>query len=191
AYVADTIPPEHRARALGWLSAATSAGVMVGPAIGSSAAHWGRAAPGLVAAALCVTNVVFAWRRLPESKQKHPPDRAEPRASIGRAAWAVVRHPGRPASRLMWIYAVGMLAFTAFTSILSLYLGMDFGFTDKTVGYVFLYVGALARMLAPILSTTLFQRFGHRMPFYVAGIIVGLVSLLAFEVEPARDDEAI
>src|ERR671916_2422431 len=49
AYVADTIEPGDRARALGWLSAATSAGVMVGPALGSFAAHLGQAAPGLVA----------------------------------------------------------------------------------------------------------------------------------------------
>ena len=35
AYIGDSVPPEDRAKALGWLSAATSAGVMVGPAIGS------------------------------------------------------------------------------------------------------------------------------------------------------------
>ena len=50
AYVADSIPAAGRARALGWLSAATSLGVMIGPVVGSLAAHWGRAAPGLVAA---------------------------------------------------------------------------------------------------------------------------------------------
>ena len=32
AYIADTVEPAQRARALGWLSAATSAGVMLGPA---------------------------------------------------------------------------------------------------------------------------------------------------------------
>ena len=53
AYVADTMEPADRARALGWLSAATAAGVTLGPALGSLAAHWGHAAPGLVAAALC------------------------------------------------------------------------------------------------------------------------------------------
>ena len=47
AYVADTIPAEDRARSLGWLSAATSAGTMIGPVIGSTAAYWGQAAPGL------------------------------------------------------------------------------------------------------------------------------------------------
>src|SRR5919108_5419678 len=65
AYVADTVQPGDRARALGWLSAATSAGVMVGPVIGSFAAHFGQAVPGLVAAALCLINVIFAWRWLP------------------------------------------------------------------------------------------------------------------------------
>ena len=35
AYVADSTAPRDRAKALGWLSAATSAGVMVGPVIGS------------------------------------------------------------------------------------------------------------------------------------------------------------
>src|SRR5918993_1271853 len=65
AYVADTAAPADRARALGWLSAATSAGVMVGPAIGSSAAHFGQAAPGMIAAEPCLTNVIFPWKWLP------------------------------------------------------------------------------------------------------------------------------
>src|ERR687890_2343547 len=38
AYVADTMEPADRARALGWLSAATAVGVTLGPAIGSFAA---------------------------------------------------------------------------------------------------------------------------------------------------------
>ncbi|MCA9763612.1 MAG: MFS transporter, partial [Gemmatimonadetes bacterium] len=36
AYVSDTVAPADRARALGWLSAATAAGFMMGPAIGSA-----------------------------------------------------------------------------------------------------------------------------------------------------------
>ena len=62
AYVADTVPPEGRAEALGWLSAATNAGVMIGPALGSLSWLFGPEAPGLLAAALCVINLAFAWR---------------------------------------------------------------------------------------------------------------------------------
>src|SRR5207302_7466427 len=67
AYVADTMAPNERAKGLGWLSAATSAGVIVGPALGSFAARAGETAPGLVAAALCALNALFAWKWLPES----------------------------------------------------------------------------------------------------------------------------
>jgi MFS family permease len=69
AYVSDTVAPADRARALGWLSAATSAGVMVGPAIGSLATHLGREAPGFIAAGLCFLNVLAAWKWLPESRR--------------------------------------------------------------------------------------------------------------------------
>jgi MFS family permease len=38
AYIGDAIVPEDRAKALGWISAATSAGVMIGPSTSSSRA---------------------------------------------------------------------------------------------------------------------------------------------------------
>ncbi|HSK80845.1 MAG TPA: MFS transporter, partial [Thermoanaerobaculia bacterium] len=66
AYVADSVGPEDRAKALGWVTAATSAGVMIGPAAGSLAARLGQEAPGFLAAGLCVMNFLFAWKWLPE-----------------------------------------------------------------------------------------------------------------------------
>src|SRR2546430_2892291 len=68
AYVADAMLPRERAKALGWLSAATSAGVIIGPAIGSFMHRFGEAAPGLFASALVLVNVAFAWKWLPESR---------------------------------------------------------------------------------------------------------------------------
>jgi MFS family permease len=44
AYVADAMEPGERAKALGWLSAATSAGVVIGPVVGSVAS--GPRSPG-------------------------------------------------------------------------------------------------------------------------------------------------
>ena len=54
AYVADATRPDDRARVLGWLSAATNAGVAIGPALGSWLRPLGAEWPGLVAAGLCV-----------------------------------------------------------------------------------------------------------------------------------------
>ena len=62
AYVADATAPEERAKALGWLSAATNAGVAFGPLLGSLSLLGGHSGPGLVAAGLCIVNMLFAWR---------------------------------------------------------------------------------------------------------------------------------
>ena len=52
-------------KGLGWLSAATNAGVALGPVLGSHIArHSGPHAPGLAAAALCVLNIIFALKFL-------------------------------------------------------------------------------------------------------------------------------
>jgi multidrug resistance protein len=162
AYVADTIQPTDRARALGWLSAASSLGVAIGPVFGSAAAHWGQAGPGLIAAALCLLNVAFAWRMLPESRAPHDSGGPAPvRRPVWHAAWSVVQHPSRPVSRYVLIYGAGMLGFTAMTSILSLYLVDAFRMTAETIGYVFMYVGILSLVMRSLLLGPIIKRVGE------------------------------
>jgi MFS family permease len=270
AYVSDTVPPEDRARSLGWLSAGTNVGTMLGPVIGSFATHWGQQWPGILAASLCLTNAFFAWKWLPESKQPHV--HGTIRKPVWQGIWSVLRNPTGGVQRLTLIYAVAMLAFSCLTSVLALYLSAEFGITERTIGFVFLYIGifsvlmrsaligpivdrigepwsiragaatlivgliayplapnlwslafivplvpigtsllfpattammsrysaktelgttmgiaqtfaGVSRVVAPVLSTTLFQRISHGMPFYFAAAFVGLVSLLAFQVQ--------
>lgn len=161
AYVADSVAPKDRARALGWLSSATAVGLMIGPVLGSFAAHWGQAAPGLIAAGLCLLNVVFAWKWLPESKAPALPGALPIRKPIWHAAWVVVRHPRGPVPKLTWIYAAGMLGFTSMTSVLALYLGEVFCFTEETIGYVFLYVSTLSLVMRAVLLGPIVHRIGE------------------------------
>lgn len=161
AYVSDTVPREHRARALGWLSAATSAGVMIGPAIGAISAHFGQAAPGYVAAGLCFLNVVAAWIWLPESRKVQRVDATIKRKPVWHAAWAVLTHPSGESERLIWTYGVGMLAFTLLTSVLALWLGARFGVTVKTIGYFFAYSGLLALVMRSLLLGPVVDRLGE------------------------------
>ncbi len=277
AYVSDTVPPEDRARSLGWLSAGTNVGTMLGPVIGSFATYWGQQWPGIIAAALCLTNAVFAWRWLPESKAH---TRAVERKPVWHGVWMVVRNPTGAVQRLTLIYAVSMLAFSCLTSVLALYLSAEFGITEKTIGYVFLYIGifsvlmrsaligpivdrigeawsiragagtlilgligyplipnlwvmafviplvpigtallfpattalmsrssarselgttmgiaqtfaGMSRVVAPLVSTALFQRISHGAPFYFAATFVGLVSLLALQIEAGASPQAV
>lgn len=278
AYVSDTIPPEDRARSLGWLSAGTNVGTMIGPVLGSFATYWGQQWPGYIAALLCFTNALCAWKWLPESKPENA--QVPPRKPVWHGVWSVLRNPTGQVQRLTLIYAVAMFAFSCLSSVLALYLNKDFGITEKTIGYVFLYVGffsvlmrsaligpivdrigepwsiragagililgllaypmapnlwslafivplvpigtsllfpattammsryshkaelgltmgiaqtfaGVSRVLAPLVSTSLFERISHGMPFYCAALFVGLVSLLAFQVEPRRAPEPV
>src|SRR5436190_6962204 len=67
AYMADITSPAERSRGMGIIGAAFGIGFSIGPAIGGFAAHFGTAAPGLVAVALSLANFVSAYLILPES----------------------------------------------------------------------------------------------------------------------------
>lgn len=162
AYVADTVEPRGRVRALGWLSAATAVGIMIGPAIGSFAARFGQATPGLVAATLCVLNIAFAWRWLPESRPALAPGAERPRRTpILAATAAVIRRPGSAVPRLIWIYAAGMLGFSGVTAALTLYLEAEFRFTVETIGWVFLYMGGISLVMRSLLLGPISHRLGE------------------------------
>ena len=161
AYVADTIPAADRARSLGWLSAATNAGVTFGPVLGSTAAYWGQAAPGLVAASLCAANIVFAWSRLEESLTVDDHSRTRKRKPVWHSAWMIARHPSRTVSRLVLIYAIGMLAFSSFTSVIVLFLGSEFGVNERSIGGVFLYLGFLSVVMRSLLLGPIVSRLGE------------------------------
>jgi MFS family permease len=144
AYVADATRPEDRAKSLGWLSAATNLGVAIGPVLGSLAHGLGPAAPGLLAAGLCVINIVFAYRFLVESHTEEA-RRTGLRSGTSRAAIArVVTHSAEPASRLIWIYTIAMGAFQGMTAILALFLAVQFDVTEETIGFFFMYIGTIS-----------------------------------------------
>jgi MFS family permease len=184
AYVADTVRPADRARALGWLSAATSAGVVVGPILGTFASRLGTQGPGLIAAGLCIVNAVFAWYWLPESRKPHPAEAPAP----GRSVWGPALHaflnPRTPVSRLIWIYGAGMLAFAALNSVLPLFLAAEFGVNERTFGYFLTYFGILSLVIRIVLLGPIVDRFGER-----ATIRIGCVALIAgFLLYPATDN---
>ncbi len=159
AYVADSTAPEDRARALGWLSATTNLGVALGPVLGSFAItlgkrdllpgpgtlQMGHAAPGILAAAICILNMAFAARYLSESRD--PNEEAAPgevRRTPRQAIWRVISHSSEPSSRLIWIYAIAIGAFQGSFSVLALFLNARFQVTEQTIGYFFMYVGSIS-----------------------------------------------
>jgi MFS family permease len=181
AYVADTVRPEDRARALGWLSAATNLGTMIGPVIGSFATYWGQAGPGVIAGVLCCVNFVFAWKLLPESRK--PGTSAPVRKPVWHGVWTVLRHPSGPLQRLMLIYAVGMFGFSTMSAVLSLFLGAEFGFTERTIGYVFFYVGIFSVIMRSALIGPIVDRIGESQSIRIGAVCL-IVGLLGYPIAP-------
>jgi MFS family permease len=159
AYVADSTDPKDRARALGWLSATTNLGVALGPVLGSFAIalgkrdvmpgpevlHMGHATPGIMAAGLCLLNMIFVTRYLKESRDfSEQVDTGEIRPTSRQAIWRVISHSSEPSSRLIWIYAIAIGAFQGSFSVLALFLNARFQVTEQTIGYFFMYVGSIS-----------------------------------------------
>jgi MFS family permease len=159
AYVADSTDPKDRARALGWLSATTNLGVALGPVLGSFAIALGKrdlmpgvrtlqmgaAAPGIIAAGLCLLNMIFVARYLKESRDfSEQPQEGEIRHTSSQAIWRVISHASEPSSRLIWIYAIAIGAFQGTYTVLALFLNARFQVTKETIGYFFMYVGAIS-----------------------------------------------
>jgi len=144
AYVADSTEPENRAKALGWLSAATNLGVALGPPLGSFALLAGRSGPGLLAAALCLINMAFAWRYLSESRDMEDARSTKKPKRSREAIRQVFVHAKEAAPRLIWIYAIAMGSFSAVTAILPIFLADQFGVTEENIWIFFTYIGVVS-----------------------------------------------
>jgi multidrug resistance protein len=145
AYVADASDPKDRAKSLGWLSAATSFGAVVGPAIGSALIHWGRHAPGIASAIFCVLVSIFAGIYLRESREDIPvtSEHGVVHQTSAGAVWSVIARPNEPAQRLIWIYAIAIGAFYGTAPTLPLILMHRLPINESNVGYFVMYLGGM------------------------------------------------
>ncbi|MEO7520682.1 MAG: MFS transporter [Gemmatimonas sp.] len=179
AYVADATRPQDRAKALGWLSAATNAGVAIGPVIPSLLMGWGSHAPGLMAAGLCVLNMIFASKYLVETRKHSEDKHGTVRRTSRSAVLHVLSHPKEPSSRLIQIYAISIGAFQGTTAVLALFLAVRFGVTKETIGYFFMYIGVLSVVTRAWLLGKLLDRYGEAKLSRVGLVLLaaGLVGL--------------
>jgi MFS family permease len=160
AYVADSVEPDNRAKALGWLSAATNVGVAIGPALGGVALKFGRSGPGLAAASLCLVNIFFAWKFLRESRDMTEAHEKKPRASRTVIAH-VITHAGEPAPRLIWIYAIAMGAFSALMAILAVFLHDRFAVGKDQIWIFYTYVGVISVVTRAGILGRMVDRYGE------------------------------
>lgn len=174
AFVSDAVEPKQRAEALGWITACTSAGVMVGPAIGSLTVGFSQAAPGVIAACMSLLNMVFAFYWLREAKAPAGDGETRQRPPIRGQLLEVIGHPLRRVHSLIWIYTAGMMAFMAMTGIMALYLEDVFGITEQSIGWFYVAVGAVSVVMRGLILGKLVKRFGEVRTLRLGALSLGL-----------------
>jgi predicted MFS family arabinose efflux permease len=173
AYVADVTAPEDRARGMGIIGAAFGLGFVLGPFFGGILGAYSQSAPGYAAAALAAANGIAAFFILPE-----PANRviAERRRSVS----ALVEELQRPGiRRLIIVYFLVTLAFSAMEATFALYTERVFAFDERRTGFVFAYIGVIVVIVQGGLIGRLTRRYGERR-LLIAGVglqVVGLALL--------------
>ncbi len=185
AYVADAVEPEERAKALGWISAATNVGVALGPPVGSFALKFFDVhGPGLIAATLCVLNIAFAWRYLSESRDMVEAKRVAPKRGASFAAVKhVFTHTREAAPRLIWVYAIGIGAFQGITAILALFLDDKFGITADRIWVIFTFMGTISVITRAGILGKAVDRWGE-VRLSRIGLVMLAAGLAAFPLMP-------
>jgi MFS family permease len=173
AYVADVTPPEGRARGMGMIGAAFGLGFVLGPAMGGLLSTYSLALPGFAAAGLSLVNLVGASLLLPEPIQR---SRA---ARSGRLA-ALAEELGKPGiRRLIVVYFLVILAFSAMEATYAFLAQYRYGLRDREVAWVFAYIGVLVVVVQGGLIGPLTRRLGEKRLLVLGAVLqaVGLAFL--------------
>jgi DHA1 family tetracycline resistance protein-like MFS transporter len=181
AVIADVTTPGERARYMGLLGASIGLGFVFGPALGSGLAHFGFGAAAFTAAGLAAANLVFAFLRLPETRdseqRRHPQSRLE---------WSnlldALHHPS--IGRLLTATFLSTLAFVAMEATFALLGEARLGLDAGRLGLVFAYVGVVMVIVQGGLVGRLAQRFGERA-LATAGALLMAASLGALPLTPS------
>src|SRR6185503_14352516 len=116
----------------------------------------------------------FVWKYVRESHVPEPHGSAAPPIRPREAAVGVLKHPGDPAPRLIWIYAVAMGAFSGFTAVLALFLHARFGVTEKTIFFFFTWNGALSVLVRALLLGKAVDHFGEARLARIGQVLLAL-----------------
>ncbi|AJQ29606.1 MFS transporter [Pelosinus fermentans] len=163
AYVADITTEENRGKSLGWIGAAMSFGVVIGPGIGGFLAEYGLRLPFYVASAASAFSMVAAFLLLPEtlSQEKQLLARNSLRKSENIFSQVALsfKAPYLFLLVLIFILTFGLVSVEV---VFGLYVDVKYGYTPKDIA-ILLMVGVLMGVLVQaLLIDWLLRCFGEK-----------------------------
>ena len=174
AFVADVTTPESRAKGMGLIGAAFGLGFVLGPALGGLLSEHSLSLPPYVAAALAAVNGIAAYFVLPEPEERA----AREQARSGRFV-AFLREMKQPGiRRLVVVYGVSVLAFSAMEATYALLVTKRYGLDLKHADYLFAYIGVILVIVQGGLIGRLTRAFGEKA-LLVTGLALQAAALAA------------
>ena len=160
AFIADSTPPDERARGLGFIGAAFGLGLMAGPLIGGLLSLHSFQAPALAASGLALLNAAFGLFVLPESlpkdrRRRTPFLRLDPFSGLV----GTIRMGGT--AHLLLAVLLLNLAFAGLLTNFPLFSGARFGWGAPENAFFFAFVGACAVLTQGLLVGRLRELFGE------------------------------
>ena len=177
AYMADITTEENRGKGLGWIGAAMSFGIVIGPGIGGFLAEYGLRLPFYAASAVSALSMGAALLMLPETlsreKQLDARHSKKKRENIFTQIALSFQAPYLSLLLLTFILTFGLVNVEV---VFGLYVDVKYGFTPQDIAIV-ITVGALMGVLIQALMIDwLLRRFGERQVIN-ASLLLSAISL--------------
>ena len=193
AYIADVTEAKDRSKGMGLIGAAFGLGFMVGPFLGGVFALWGKhlgdeppfgpSFSAVVAGALCLANVAFAWRFLKESLPSLPDGTQRPiREGRFRFLSKYLRKP--VLGPLMAVYFLSSLAMAHMEASLFLIVEDRFQWDHMKASFGFGYVGIIMVLTQGFLIRRLLPRWGEARVL-VVGLMFSTLGFVGIALAPS------
>ncbi|KKZ12019.1 MAG: hypothetical protein TH68_07935 [Candidatus Synechococcus spongiarum 142] len=162
AVIADTTPPERRARAFGLIGLAFGLGFIIGPGLGGWLAEMHLQLPIAIAVAIALLNFLVTFLLLPETL---PSPARQPMPSLAqvnpfRQVLQLLRDPR--VGGLSLGFGLFFLVFNGFTTILVPFLSLVLAWQAVDVGRAFVVVGVVAALVQGVLIGPLSRWLGEQ-----------------------------
>ncbi|MBB1098867.1 MFS transporter [Limosilactobacillus sp. WF-MT5-A] len=182
ALAADITSEKDRAKVIGWLSAAFSGGLILGPGLGGMLAHVNYKFPFWIAGLLGLVSTIIAWQFLPHDEDelvksitKNPED------DLLSSGWSQLRQIMTPSlMTLFGMIFVAAFGLAGFESIYSLYVNEVHNFNLSAIALVLTLNGIISLILQVFLFDRLVQWLGEvrlmRYCFFVS--LIGTILVI-------------
>lgn len=179
AYASDITPAREKTKVFGYMGALVGLGFIIGPAIGGYSSSFGINYLGtiLVSAGITVISIILMWYFLPESlpeKKRAKHLQIHILKEINFFEKLMKFKSNRFIQKLFFIRMFLAFMFSAYTSIVVLFLKEYFHLTAKQLGLLFLLFGLFLIFNQTYITNRLARKYGDLQAFYIGQIVMTL-----------------